>query len=82
MGDGVELVVSTGRLRHQRLDRGRTSSTRTAMSSRSLGAGRSRVGEKYVLGEERSPRSARLRVPHSLRLHRGTAGPAPPLRIP
>ena len=32
------------------------------MSSRSLGAGRSRVGEKYVLGAERSPRSARLRA--------------------
>ena len=32
------------------------------MSSRSLGADRSRVGEKYVLGAERSPRSARLRA--------------------
>ena len=38
---------------------------RTAMSSRSLGADRSRVGERYVLGAERSPRSARLRVSHA-----------------
>ena len=35
------------------------------MSSRSLGMGRSRLGEKYVLGADRSPRSARLCVSHS-----------------
>ena len=35
------------------------------MSSRSLAAGRSRVGEKYVLGADRSPRSARICVSHS-----------------
>lgn len=34
------------------------------MSSRSLGAGRSPLGEKYVLGGERSSRSVRLRVHH------------------
>ena len=65
MGDGVELPVSTGRLRQQRLDRGLTSPTRTAVSSRSLGVGLSRLGEKYVLGADRSPRSARLCVSHS-----------------
>ena len=35
------------------------------MSSRSLGEGRSRMGEKYFLGTERSSRFARLRVLHS-----------------
>ncbi len=45
------------------LDRGRTSSTRTALSGRSLGTDRSRLWEKYVLDGERSSRSARLRVP-------------------
>ena len=39
------------------------------MSSRSLGADRSRVGEKYVLGAERSSRSARLRA-HYVRQRR------------
>ena len=73
MGDGVELLVSTGRLRQQRLDRGRTSPTRTAVSSRSLGAGRSRVGEKYVLGADRSSRSARLRA-HYVRQRRRVGG--------
>jgi len=32
------------------------------MSSRSLGVGLSRLGEKYVLGADRSSRSARLRA--------------------
>ena len=45
------------------------------MSSRSLGADLSRVGEKYVLGADRSPRSAWLRV-HHVRRRRG-AGAAP-----
>ena len=48
------------------------------MSSRSLGAGRSRMGEKYVLGAERSPRSARLRVLHArARTAHCRAGAAP-----
>ena len=57
------------------LDPGRTSPTRTAMSSRSLGVGRSRLGDKYVLGAERSSRSARLRA-HYVRQRRW-AGAAP-----
>ena len=75
MGDGVELLVSTGHLRQQRLDRALPSSTRTAMSSRSLGVGRSPLEEKYVLGGERSPRSVRLRVHHVRQRRR--AGGAP-----
>ena len=57
-------------------NRERTSSTRTAMSHKPLGAGRSRVWGKYVLGGERSSRSASFAF-HT-RTH--TAGPAPPLR--
>ena len=52
------------------------------MSSRSLGVGRSRMGEKYVLGAERSPRTARLRVlrsPHPPRYCRAGAAPQKPL---
>lgn len=44
------------------------------MSSRSLGAGRSGVGEKYVLGTERSSRSAQLRV-HYVRRYRPSEAP-------
>ena len=48
------------------------------MSSRSLGAGRSRLGEKYVLGADRSSRSARLRVHHVRQRRRaGTAAQNP-----
>ena len=49
------------------------------MSSRSLGAGCSRMGEKYVLGSERSPRSARLRVHHVRQRRRAGAAPQKPL---
>ena len=45
------------------LDRGRTSSTRTAMSCRPLGTDRSRLWEKYVLDGERSSRPARSPAP-------------------
>ena len=48
------------------------------MSSRSLGAGRSRLGEKYVLGADRSSRSARLRVHHVRRRRRAGAAPQNP----
>lgn len=54
------------------LDRGRTSPTRTAMSCRPLGVECSHLWEKYVPDGERSPRSARLRVPR--------VRPAPPRR--
>ena len=49
------------------------------MSSRSLGAGRSRLGEKYVLGADRSSRSARLRVHHVRQRRRAGAAPQNPL---
>lgn len=49
------------------------------MSSRSLGAGRSRLGEKYVLGVDRSSRSARLRVHHVRQRRRAGAAPQNPL---
>ena len=42
-------------------DRGLTSPTRTAFSSRRLGYGLSRLEEKYVLGGKRSPRFSRPR---------------------
>ena len=42
-------------------DRGRTSSARTALSSKLLRSGRSRMGENYVLDGERSPRSVSSR---------------------
>ena len=48
------------------------------MSSRSLGADRSRVGEKYVLGADRSSRSARLRAHHVRQRRRAGAAPQNP----
>lgn len=48
------------------------------MSSRSLGVDRSRLGEKYVLGADRSPRSARLRVHHVRQRRRAGAAPQNP----
>ena len=50
------------------------------MSSRSLGAGRSRVEERYVLGAERSSRSARRRVPRLRPYRRAGAAPQNPRR--
>ena len=82
MGDGVEFLVSTGRLPRLWL-------IGDVLFRRELRCppdrwGRAAVlwGEKYVLGADRSPGSARPHVPHSSRLHGGTDGPTPPLRIP
>ena len=64
VGEGAEGIRAgtcrLGSFAPAALDRGRTSPTRTAMSCRPLGTGRSRLGEKYVLDGERSSRSARL----------------------
>ena len=56
--------------RHSVPDRGLTSPTRTAFSSRRLGYGLSRLEEKYVLGGKRSPRFSRPRPGRLLHIAR------------